>query len=155
MCTTISLAPTLYIYSFFLFSLLLLLLLLLASLSSFSLFVMSSSLYTTSSNRHTQIYTYIYRAENIDRKTHRHEKGKKVNKKKGQKVVDAARRSWTMYVFARVYVRKNERSAEQIHTNSKCSAFVGISFKVSLASILIIDLQAIQRKLIYISDFNR
>ncbi len=60
-----------------------------------------------------------------------------------------------MYVLARVYVRKNERSAEQIHTYSKCTAFVGISFKVSLASILIIDLQAILRKLIYISDFNR
>jgi len=80
-CTPISLAPVLYIYSSFLFFLLLLLLLLLASLSSFSFFVMSSSLYTTSSNRHTP--TYI--TENIDRKTHRHEKGKKVNKKKDKR----------------------------------------------------------------------
>jgi hypothetical protein len=140
---TISLAPILYIYSSFLFScccyycccwL----------LSLLSLFSSCRRLYTLHHQIDTHTFIYVYVAENIDRKTHRHEKGKKVNKKKkGQKVVDAARRSWTMYVLARVYERKNERSAEQIHTYSKCRAFVGISFKVSLASILIIDLQAI------------
>jgi hypothetical protein len=97
----------------------------------------------------THTYTHTYIAENIDRKTHRHEKEKKVNKKKGQKVVDARRRSWTMYVFAHVYARKNKRSAVQIHPYSKFSTFVCISFKVSIASILIIDLQA------SISDFKR
>ena len=47
-----------------------------------------------------------------------------------------------MYMFAHVYVRKNERSAEQTHSYNTLSTFLCISFKVSLASILIIDLQA-------------
>lgn len=46
-----------------------------------------------------------------------------------------------MYMFAHVYVRKNERSAEQTHSYNTLSTFLCISFKVSLASILIIDLQ--------------
>jgi hypothetical protein len=59
-----------------------------------------------------------------------------------------------MYMFARVYVRKKERSAEQIHTYSKFSSFVCISFKVSVASTLIIDLQATQSKHIYIYIYH-
>lgn len=90
MCTTISLALAYTVHLFF-FLILFAAAITITVVGFFLLSLFSSCrpLYTL--HRQTDPYTYIYVAENIDRKTHRHEKEKKVNKKKGQKVVDAAR----------------------------------------------------------------
>lgn len=82
---------------------------------------------------HHHTHSWEYRSKNTPAREREESEQKK---KRGQKVVDAARKSWT------IYVRRNKRSAEQIYTYRKFSAYACINFKASLASTLIIDLQA-------------